>query len=308
MSKNNFFNLFQGTTPSLPSLPKAPSKSYSDPREGADHRKKNVFKLHNPYSKEGMPVYTGKRGRPKNSGNYKKEFFKHGEKAGKLKAVTNIHGVRFTAKEKAEYEREVRKANEIAKKLANDPAGMLFGLDMSGSLLTRTTHFALQEKTTSLNEITSKDYFKRYMKELKTINKSYKNGDSIIDRQANEMKRRLIKALDKTMPIGNTKDAIAVSKMNKIKKRIREMSVEEFAFKYAEDFFGTLTEWYKEENISSKDNMDDLLNRLEGDAFSYTRENIEGTRFEKTFKEKKPKQAKKAKKAKTPSKSKKKLN
>lgn len=305
MSKNNFFNLFQGTTPNLPSLPKAPSKAYSDPREGADHRKKNVFKLHNPYSKEGMPVYTGKRGRPKNSGNYKKEFFKHGEKAGKLKAVTNIHGVRFTAKEKAEYEREVKKANKIAKQLSESPAGMLFGLDVNQKVLTRTTHFALQEKTTSLNEITSKEYFKRYMKELKAINKSYKNGDSIIDRQADEMKRRLIKALDSTMPIQNEKDALTVSKMNEIKRRIREMSVEEFAFKYAEDFFGTLNTWYQEENLCSKDNVDDLLNRLEGEAFAYTRENVAGTRFEKTFKEKKPKTNKKAK---TPNKGKKKKN
>lgn len=299
MKDNNVFvNFFTGSS-NLPNLPK-PSESYSNPKSKSlnEHKKQNVFKLHNPYSKEGVPIFTGKRGRPKNSGNYKKEFFKHGDKAGQLKAVTNIHGVRFTAKEKAEYEQEVRKANELAKKLSESPAGMLFGTDINNKLLTRTTHFALQKKTTSLNEITSKDYFKRYMKELKALNKSYKNGDTIVDRQADEMKRRLIKALDKTMPIGNTKDAITVSKMKEIKKRIKNMSVEEFAFKYAEDFFGTLTEWYKEENICSKDNIDDLLNRLEGSEYAYSKENVTGTRFEKTFKSQKNKKAKTSKKSK----------
>ena len=289
-----------------------PSSMFSNPKE-TNQQKSQVFQLHNPFDL-GVDVKKSKPGRPKGAGGYVKEYYKSGKKAAQLKRITNKHGVTFTAKEMKDFEREVKKAQKMTKELRNSAAGMLFGMNLQGGIDTKTTDFVLQDKVASLHQMKNREYFNNYMKELKNINATRKLKDGTVqthvDRQANEMKRRLLLAIDKTMPAETKADK---KEIRAIKKQIKEMSVEEFAWRYAEDYFGTLTEFY-DENRSISDNLADLKARMN---IKYTKEVMDETRFkgkhsalsekqlEKLEREKanqKGKRAQTAKKGKTPKK------
>lgn len=251
----------------LPDLPN-PASSFTDPREA----NKKAFNLKQGYFKKdeiSMRKQDGK-GRQFGSRNYEKEYYKSGKKAGQLKAVTNKHGVRVTANEQQEFNRLVAKANKQAKKLEKSVEGMLFGMTMSGGNTYIVRHFALMDHTTSLHQFKSKEAFNRYMKELKEVTRVTKSGKTVVERQAEEMKRRLILSLDKTMPIVESnvesEGTITRKRLNEVKRIIKNMSTQEFAARYAEDFFGTLNYFYDELNMNTKDNLDELMSKLELDV------------------------------------------
>lgn len=153
--------------------------------------------------------------------------------SGKIVAKTNKHGVTFTTEEQKKLNQAVDRFYKKRKTIHTREVAIFLGYDMEGQLSGKKDRFLTDEFSKGLHQFKTRDSYDRVMAQLEEYNSA-----SYINDIVNDYKNRLVKT------IANT-GTLQGHELEKVTKTISRMSQKDFALRFGNGFFGTLTEYYK---------------------------------------------------------------
>lgn len=160
----------------------------------------------------------------------------------KGKSIYNMHGVRFTQNNRRTLESLVNSANRKAKNLANIEANMqLYAggekvpAKVADKLMGRSSDFAFNRKSKSLQQFKTKEDFQNYIKNLRKITKH-----DYIDKVSKTYQKNYIKAMRKQ----GLPDDLIREINNLTPEQFRKLSQSEELVR-----FGYIYDIYQRENV-----------------------------------------------------------
>lgn len=155
------------------------------------------------------------------------------DESGKIIARTNKHGVTFTTEEQKKLNQAVDRFYKKRKTIHTREVAIFLGYDMEGQLSGKKDRFLTDEFSKGLHQFKTKDSYERVMAQLNEYNSA-----SYVNDIVNDYKNRLVKTIANT---GTLQD----KELEKVTKTISKMSQKDFALRFGNGYFGTLTEYYK---------------------------------------------------------------
>lgn len=153
--------------------------------------------------------------------------------SGKIVAKTNKHGVTFTTEEIKKLNRAVDQFYRKRKTIHTREIAVFLGYDINGKISGQKDPFLTDEFSKGLHQFKTRDSYDRVLAQLNEYNSPSYIGDIV-----NDYKNRLVKTIANT---GTLRD----KELEKVTKTISKMSHKDFALRFGQGFFGTLTDYYK---------------------------------------------------------------
>lgn len=164
---------------------------------------------------------------------------------GELMGKINKHGIYFTTDEIKKLNRAVDQFYRKRKTIHTREVAVFLGYDINGKISGKKDPFLTDEFSKGLHQFKTKDSYDRLMAQVNEYNSASYIGDIV-----NDYKNRLVKTIANT---GTLKD----KELERVTKTISKMSQKDFALRFGQGYFDTLTDYYK--NQVEEDEQKKLL-------------------------------------------------